>query len=493
MQIKASAFWTGKFCYTSRFSFAKREIMKIYDSHKKEKVEFVSIIPNEVRIYVCGPTVYDDSHLGHARSAIVFDLLRRVLMENGYKVIFVKNFTDIDDKIINKALQSHHSLEEITQTYTKRYLEEMEALGVMRADIEPKATENLETMCAMIQTLLDRGIAYQTSNGDIYLAVSKDKDYGSLSGRIAELESQSRVQNSEQKHDNKDFALWKSYKGIGDIGYDSPFGKGRPGWHIECSAMIQKHLALQGEYAIDIHGGGADLLFPHHENEASQTRCAKDQTLAKYWMHNGFVTINGEKMAKSLGNSFFIKDALANYDGEILRFYLLSTHYRMGLNFSEEDLLASKKRLDRLYRLKKRLAALSKQGSKTQQDDTFKTMFLEALNDDLNISKSLSVLDDFIAHANEQLDSKQHDKIPQIQANLTLVARVLGIGNKDCFEYFKLGVDDSLRQEIEALLQKRLVYKQAKDFQNADKIREELRKKGIEIMDTPDGCIWERV
>ena len=183
--------------------------MKIYDSHKKEKVEFVSIIPNEVRIYVCGPTVYDDSHLGHARSAIVFDLLRRVLMENGYKVIFVKNFTDIDDKIINKALQSHHSLEEITQTYTKRYLEEMEALGVMRADIEPKATENLETMCAMIQTLLDRGIAYQTSNGDIYLSVSKDKDYGSLSGRIAELESQSRVQNSEQKHDNKDFALWK--------------------------------------------------------------------------------------------------------------------------------------------------------------------------------------------------------------------------------------------------------------------------------------------
>ena len=467
--------------------------MKIYDSHKKEKVQFEPIIPNEVRIYVCGPTVYDDSHLGHARSAIVFDLLRRILIENGYKVIFAKNFTDIDDKIINKAIQSNCSIEEITQTYTKRYLDEMQKLGVMRADLEPKATENLDAMCAMIQILLDKKIAYQTPNGDVYLSVSKDKNYGDLSGRIAELESQSRVQNSEQKHDSKDFALWKSYKGIGDVGYDSPFGKGRPGWHIECSAMIQKHLALQGEYAIDIHGGGADLLFPHHENEASQTRCAENQTLAKYWMHNGFVTINGEKMAKSLGNSFFIKDALAYYDGEILRFYLLSTHYRIGLNFSEEDLLSSKKRLDRLYRLKKRLAMLSKKEIPLTLDETFKTAFLDALNDDLNISKALSVLDDFIASANEQLDSKQNDKIPQIQENLNLIKRVLGIGLKDCFEYFKLGVSEALKTEIEALLAKRTEFKKVKDFQNADKIREELRNKGIEIMDTPQGSVWEKI
>ena len=274
--------------------------MKIYDSHKKEKVQFEPIIPNEVRIYVCGPTVYDDSHLGHARSAIVFDLLRRVLQENGYKVIFAKNFTDIDDKIIHKSIQSGCCIEEITQTYTKRYLDEMQALGVMRADIEPKATENLESMCEMIQTLLNKGIAYQTPNGDVYLSVKKDKEYGNLSGRIAELESKSRLQNSEQKEDSKDFVLWKSYKGIGDVGYDSPFGKGRPGWHIECSAMIKKHLALQGKYAIDIHGGGADLLFPHHENEASQTRCADNQVLAKLldtqwlcnhkWRKNGKIT-----------------------------------------------------------------------------------------------------------------------------------------------------------------------------------------------------------
>lgn len=472
-------------------------MIRIYDSKLKEKVEFKPINPKEVRMYVCGPTVYDDSHLGHARSAIVFDLWRKLLHEYGYKVIFAKNFTDIDDKIINKSLQTGLSVEEITQTYTQKYLEEMESLGVERADIEPKATQSLPSICAMIQTLLDKGFAYQTPNGDIYLSVNKDADYGDLSGRIAEAESVSRIQNNEQKHDVKDFALWKSYKGIGDVGYESPFGKGRPGWHIECSAMIQEHLAMEGKYAIDIHGGGADLLFPHHENEASQTRCAQGQTLAKYWIHNGFVTINGEKMAKSLGNSFFIKDALANYDGEILRFYLLSTHYRAGLNFSEEDLLTSKKRLDRIYRLKKRLAQtqakVSQNAESQEAQDSFKEEFLEALSDDLNISKALSTLDELIAKANETLDKKQKDKIPQIEANLMLVARILGVGLKDSFEYFKLGVSSEKRAEIEALIAKRTEYKKAKDFANADKIREDLRANGIEIMDTPSGCEWEKI
>ncbi len=471
-------------------------MIKIYDSKLKEKVEFIPINPKEVRIYVCGPTVYDDSHLGHARSAIVFDLWRKLLREYGYKVIFAKNFTDIDDKIINKSLQSGLSVEEITQTYTQKYLDEMESLGVERADIEPKATQSLTSICAMIQTLLDKGFAYQTQNGDVYLSVGKDSHYGDLSGRIADEESKSRIQNSEQKHDAKDFALWKSYKGVGDVGYDSPFGKGRPGWHIECSAMIKEHLALQGEYAIDIHGGGADLLFPHHENEVCQTRCADGQTLAKYWIHNGFVTINGEKMAKSLGNSFFIKDALRNHNGEVLRFYLLSTHYRAGLNFSEEDLLASKKRLDRLYRLKKRIAQIQPKAQNAESQNTqsaFSEAFLEALSDDLNISKALSILDELIANANEMLDNKQKDKIPQILANLNLVARVLGVGIQDSFEYFKLGISQERRAEIEALIVKRAEYKKAKDFQNADKIREDLRTNGIEIMDTPNGCEWERV
>ncbi|MDD6055517.1 MAG: cysteine--tRNA ligase [Helicobacteraceae bacterium] len=469
--------------------------MKIYDSQKKEKLDFIPINKNEVRIYVCGPTVYDDSHLGHARSAIAFDLLRRVLRECGYSVIFAKNFTDIDDKIINKAEQNGKSITEITQQYTQKYLEEMESLGVERADIEPKATENLDSMIDMISTLLQKGFAYKSENGDVYLSVNKDKDYGNLSGRIAELESQSRIQNSEQKQDNKDFALWKSYKGLGDVGYESPFGKGRPGWHIECSAMIKKHLGLSGEYAIDIHGGGADLLFPHHENEASQTRCCDGQKLAKYWMHNGFVTIKGEKMSKSLGNSFYIKDALKAYDGEILRFYLLSTHYRAGLNFSEEDLLASKKRLDRIYRLKKRLNGLKvdSKDSKDSKENCFKNDFLEALKDDLNISKALSILDEFITKANEWLDLKLLDKKAQITEILALVNRILGIGAKDEKEYFKLGISANLRTEIEEKLAKRAEFKAQKDFKNADKIRDELKVLGIEVMDTPQGAEWEKI
>ncbi len=466
-------------------------MLKIYDSVKKEKVDFIPINPPQVRIYVCGPTVYDDSHLGHARSAIVFDLLRRILRENGYEVLFAKNFTDIDDKIINKSLQSGLSVEEITQTYTRKYLEEMEALGVERADIEPRATESLDGICVMIEELLQKGFAYQTPSGDIYLSVEKDSKYGMLSGRIAELQTQSRIQNSEQKRDARDFALWKSYKGIGDIGYEAPFGKGRPGWHIECSAMIKKHLAYEGEYAIDIHGGGADLLFPHHENEASQTRCAENQSIAKYWIHNGFVTINGEKMAKSLGNSFFIKDALKNYDGEILRFYLLGTHYRAGLNFAKEDLLAAKKRLDRIYRLKKRID--STQTFKEEDCCEFREAFLEALNDDLNISKALSVVDEFVAKANEMLDQKQKHKIPSIAGNLAIITRLLGVGGKNPFAYFQLGVSEAQKSEIEFLISQRLEAKKQKDFANADKIREKLREMGVEIMDTPSGCMWEKV
>ena len=464
---------------------------KIFDSVKKEKVEFIPINSKEARIYVCGPTVYDDSHLGHARSAVAFDLLRRFLQECGYKVIFVKNFTDIDDKIINKAMQTSLSVEEITKRYIQKYLEEMEILGVKRADIEPKATESLEAIFAMISTLLKKGDAYMSENGDIYLSVQKDSEYGNLSGRDCELEAQSRIQNNEQKRDSKDFTLWKSYKGINDIGYDSPFGKGRPGWHIECSAMIEKHLAYEGEYAIDIHGGGADLLFPHHENEASQTRCAKNQKLAKYWMHNGFVTINGEKMSKSLGNSFFIKDALKNYDGEILRYYLLGIHYRVGLNFSEEDLLVAKKRLDKIYRLKKRVYPFS--GVDESGCCDFKERFLEALSDDLNISKALSVVDEFISKANEALDLKQKDKIPLIAGSLEIITRLLGVGGKNPNEYFQLGVCKEKREEIEALLKERLEAKKKKDFTKADAIRESLSKEGIEIMDSADGTTWEKI
>ena len=325
-----------------------------YDTSKKTKVEFVSLKPNIAKIYVCGPTVYDNSHLGHARSAIAFDLLHRVLKANGYEVVFAKNFTDIDDKIIKKMKEENKSLEEITTFYIKNYKNDMEILNILPNSFEPKATENLDAMKEMIENLLSKDIAYKTDDS-VYFDVSKDKNYGSLSNQASDENSQARVEINNQKRNSSDFALWKFEK-ASDVSFASNFGAGRPGWHIECSAMIEKHLAYKDEpFQIDIHCGGADLLFPHHENEASQTRCASGQNLAKYWMHNGFVNINGEKMSKSLGNSFFLKDVLKSYSGEVVRFYLLSSSYRANINFNEEDLLVSKKRLDKLYRVKKRV------------------------------------------------------------------------------------------------------------------------------------------
>lgn len=328
--------------------------LHIYDSVKKEKVEFNPIVEGKVKIYVCGPTVYDDSHLGHARSAIAFDLLHRVLKANNYEVIMTKNFTDIDDKIIKKMHDTSKSLEEITTTYINAYKADMKALNILDNTIEPKATENLEVMKDMIENLISKDIAYKTSDS-VYFDTSKDNSYGTLSHKTSDENSIARVEINTEKRNPSDFALWKFAK-INDVCFEAPFGLGRPGWHIECSAMIEKHLAYKNSaYQIDIHGGGADLLFPHHENEAAQTRCSSGQHLAKYWMHNGFVNIDGEKMSKSLGNSFFLKDVLKSYSGEVIRFYLMSAHYRANFNFNEEDLIASKKRLDKLYRVKKRV------------------------------------------------------------------------------------------------------------------------------------------
>lgn len=465
-------------------------MIKIFDSVKREKVEFVPLKAGEVSLYVCGPTVYDDSHLGHARSAIAFDLWRRLLEFEGYRVTFVKNFTDIDDKIIKKSVESGESIQAITARYIDSYLDDMGKLGIKRPDIEPKATESLEAMSAMIARLLERGIAYQTSRGDVYLDVNQDPRYGTLSRRGEDLEQVSRVENDAEKRDPRDFALWKSYKGQSDVGYESPFGRGRPGWHIECSAMIEKHLAGSGEFAIDIHAGGSDLLFPHHENEACQTRCATGRELAKYWLHNGFVTINGEKMSKSLGNGFSVKEALGVYDGEVMRFYLLSTHYRLGLNFAEEDLLVAKKRLDRLYRLKKRLGEVEA----SKPEGRFLERFLEGLRDDMNISKALSAVDEMIAGANEELDSQPKDKALKaaIAGNLAAIESLLGVGAKTAVDYFQMGVAPEEKREIERLIAERLEAKKSKDFARADRLRDQLSERGIALLDTPQGTIWEK-
>jgi len=386
--------------------------------------------------------------------------------------------------------ESGKSLEEITSFYIDRYKNEMHALHVNDADIEPKATETVNEIIDFVSKMLDKHVAYATSDG-IYFDTSKDKKYLSLSHRLIEEDAtQARVEQKEEKKDQKDFALWKFSK-ANEPSYPAPFGIGRPGWHIECSAMIEKHLASSGDFQIDIHAGGADLLFPHHENEAAQTRCKSNQELAKYWMHNGFVTISGEKMSKSLGNSFFLKDALAIYSGEVLRFYLLATHYRANFNFAEEDLLTTKKRLDKLYRLKKRVF----ESTPSKVSESFKTMMLEALSDDLNISKALAVLDEMISTANETLDSNPKDKALKatVHANLLWIETLLGIGLYNPYAYFQLGIDEREKQEIESLIEERTTAKKAKDFAKADEIRSILESKQIQLMDTANGTQWEKL
>jgi len=465
--------------------------MYIFDSVTKTKRHFESIKPNEVSIYVCGPTVYDDAHLGHARSSLAFDLLSRTFKALGYKVIMGKNFTDIDDKIIKKVEETGKSMQEITSYYIGRYLDEMGRLGVQRADIEPKATESLDAIKEMIQTLIDKNCAYIVSNGDVYFDTSKDSHYGEISHKVHDDdENQSRVAHNSEKRNPKDFALWKACKGEEDICFNAPFSSGRPGWHIECSAMIEAHFEGTDKYSIDIHGGGADLLFPHHENEAAQSRCATGHELAKYWMHNGFVQIDGEKMSKSLGNSFFLKDALKVYDGEVLRYYLNSVHYRNDFNFNEEDLQAAKKRLDKLYRLKKRVFP----GKASTINKNFKKALLDAMADDLNISVALSVIDEMVATTNEKLDAAPKDKAlkKETAANIAFINELLGFGGKEPFSYFQIGVDDILKEKIETMIRERDKAKQNKDFTASDAIRDELTAMGISIMDTAEGTVWEK-
>ena len=466
--------------------------MILYDSAKKTKVPFEPIHEGEVSIYVCGPTVYDDAHLGHARSSLSFDLLSRTLRTLGYRVTLAKNFTDVDDKIIKKMAETGKSLEEITSHYIAVYLDEMGQLGVQRADIEPKATETIAEMTTMIERLIDQGFAYRTSSGDVYFDTSKDSHYGDISHKVTEdEENQSRISHADEKRNPKDFAMWKACAEGESVCFPSPFSSGRPGWHIECSAMIEKYFKGDETYQIDIHGGGADLLFPHHENEAAQSRSATGKELAKYWMHNGFVQINGEKMSKSLGNSFFLKDALKVYDGEVLRFYLISVHYRNDFNFNEEDLLSAKKRLDKLYRLKKRVLP----GKPSTANKAFKSALLQAMSDDLNISVALSVIDEMLASTNEKLDKHPKEKIlkKETLANIELIDTLLGFGGKEPFSYFQIGVSDTLKKQIETLLTERTEAKKQKDFEKSDAIREELTAMGIGIMDTAEGTVWEKL
>jgi len=464
--------------------------LSLYDSVQKEKLPFVPQIENKATVYVCGPTVYDDAHLGHARSSIVFDLLHRVLKANGYDVTMAKNFTDVDDKIIKKIKESGKTLEEITTFYINSYKQDMDKLNILPNDLEPYATQNIDVMIQMINKLLEKEKAYILKDG-IYLDTSKDSSYGTISHRASDENSQSRVEVNNDKKDQKDFAMWKFFDTT-EVGFASNFGYGRPGWHIECSAMIDTHLANHDlPYAIDIHGGGADLLFPHHENEASQTRCCNSQELAKYWMHNGFVNINGEKMSKSLGNSFFLKDALTQYDGEVIRFYMMTAHYRADFSFSEEDLKGSKKRLDKLYRLKKRLYGV--QSTNKANKELCDALF-SSLNDDMNTSKALASIDEYISLSNDTLDKEPKNKNlkKEIIASLAFINDILGVGLKDAYEYFQFGISQEEKTKIETLIEERNNAKKKKNFERSDKIRDELNDMGISLMDSAQGTLWEK-
>ena len=461
----------------------------LYDSSLKQKVEFISQEKNKAKIYVCGPTVYDDAHLGHARSAIVFDILHRVLLANNYEVTMVKNFTDVDDKIINKMKDSGKTLEEITEFYITSYKNDMNNLNILPNTMEPKATSNIEAMKNLIDILLEQDKAYVLEDG-VYLDTSKDNKYGNISHRISDENSQARINTTVSKRDNKDFALWK-FKND-EVSFKASFGIGRPGWHCECSAMIDKHLSDKSlEFAVDIHGGGSDLLFPHHENEASQTRLAYNQEIAKYWMHNGFVNINGEKMSKSLGNSFFLKDALKLYNAEVIRFYMMTTHYKSDLSYTLEDLESSKKRLDKLYRVKKRVHGIG--SSKVNKD--LKSDIIKAMNDDMNTSVALSVIDEYISKINEVLDKEPKNKAlkKELVASIKFISDILGIANQDSFKYFQFGISEDEINQIEGLIIKRDEAKKDKNFELSDKIRDELKNINISIMDTSNGTLWEKL
>ncbi|NQZ13469.1 MAG: cysteine--tRNA ligase [Alphaproteobacteria bacterium] len=454
--------------------------LKLYNSLTRQKEAFEPIDPNHVRMYACGPTVYNYAHIGNARMAVVFDLWARVLKHLYPKVTYASNITDVEDKIMIAAQEAGVPIKEITEKYTKIYNDDMATLGVNLPDVQPKATEHIQEMIDQISSLIERGHAYE-AEGHVLFHVPSDPSYGALSGRSRDEQvAGARVEIAPYKKDAADFVLWKPST-EDQPGWDSPWGFGRPGWHIECSAMAEKHLGLP----FDIHGGGADLKFPHHENEIAQSCCAhgcsdKPQDYVKYWAHNGFVTVEGEKMSKSLGNFLLVHDLIEQYPGEVLRLTLLSAHYRQPLDWSEQVLHQSQKLLDRLYRKLEELKDIEAVAQEIPEG------VLKALCDDLNTPQVLAEL-------NKLIKEKEGG---ELKGALLAIGDILGILGQDPEEWFTAdteGVSDEDVQKIEALIVARMEAKDAKDYARADSIRDELLQMGIEIKDTREGVTWEKV
>jgi cysteinyl-tRNA synthetase len=467
-------------------------MLQVYNTIKNSKEEFKPIKDNKVNIYVCGVTVYDNCHIGHARSSVVFDVIRRYLIYKGFNVQFVKNFTDIDDKIIKRSNEENIFWKDLTEKYIVEHDNDMAALNILTPDHTPKATEYINEMIELTQKLIKKGFAYE-SDGDVYFRVDEFKEYGKLSNRdIEDLKAGARIEINDKKENPLDFALWKKSK-EGEPFWESPWGKGRPGWHIECSAMSSKLFGLP----FDIHGGGKDLIFPHHENEIAQSEAAEGKEFARYWLHNGFVNINKEKMSKSLNNFFTIKEILEEFDPEVLRFFLLTTHYRSPLDFSTDKLIEAESALDRIYTMLDELNYVvpSKKGLKVDEIpnlyDEFVKKFDKEMDDDFNTASALSVMFDFIKEINKLISNKLNkealEKLQEETHNIFIVIKnVLGIIVKTPEEWFKSNLPISI-EELNDLIEKRAVARKEKDFATSDKIREELEKKGVFLFDTLQG------
>lgn len=460
-------------------------MLKLYNTLTKQKEVFKPIEPGKVKMYVCGMTVYDLCHVGHARVMVVFDVVTRYLRASGYDVTYIRNITDIDDKIIKRAADNGETI----QTLTERYINEMhadaDALGVLRPDREPRATEAMQPILDMIQTLIDKGMAYVADNGDVYYDVSEFSGYGKLSGRqIDELRAGERIAVNEAKTDPLDFVLWKAAKAE-EPSWESPWGAGRPGWHIECSAMSAECLG----HHFDIHGGGQDLQFPHHENEIAQSEGAHGCQSVNYWMHNGFVRIDDEKMSKSLGNFFTVREVLAKYPAEAVRYFILMSHYRSPLNYAEDQLEQAKTALTRFYHS---LRDVTPQAVNWQNDDEFAPRFREAMDDDFNTALALSVLADVRQALNKAREENDQQKSAYLAGLLLAFGDVLGLFQQSP-EAFLTGGQQDDTGKIEQLIAERNAAREAKDWGRADQVRDELTAMGIVLEDSAGKTSWRKI
>ncbi len=480
-------------------------MLKIHNTLTKQKEIFVPREAGKIGIYVCGMTVYDYCHVGHARVMVVFDTVVRYLRASGYEVTYVRNITDIDDKIIKRARENGEPIDTLTGRFIRAMHEDAAALAVLPPDQEPRATASVDLMIQMILALIERGYAYQADNGDVYYDVSRFQQYGALSGRrVEDLRAGERVAVDEAKDDPLDFVLWKAVK-PSEPSWVSPWGAGRPGWHIECSAMATQCL---GDH-FDIHGGGMDLMFPHHENEIAQSEGSTGHKFVNYWMHNGFVQINEEKMSKSLGNFFTVREVLKHYPPEVVRYFILSSHYRSPLNYSEENLNSAKAALDRFYTALRDVAVADADVDRDGSD--YVQRFRAAMDDDFNTPEAVAVLFDLARDLNRAKSEGDQDEAHILAALLHNLGKILGILQSDPNEWFKKIVSAELhiasksslifdakviygKEAIERLIGERLAARKAKNWAESDRIRDELKAQGIILEDRPDGTTdWRRV